>query len=304
MPEVQAGVTALITAYARAYHATRDDPKIFDDFLADALYTPAEREQFDRNLAGLVGLIDPQLAAQAPSQEQALAAVIQLHNGPVTLSRSRYAEDCLAAELERGAAQYLILGAGFDTYALRHPELAGRLEVFEVDHPVTQSMKRERLKIPGWEAPPHLHFVPVDFARESLAEALARTTYDPRRPTFISWLGVSFYLDREVAAATLRSLAGLAPRGSALVFDYIDADAFLPAKAGPRIRLMQSIAAQVGEPIKTGFDPAGLAGELRAAGFELLENLSPAQIEARYFQGRADRYHAFEHFHFARAAVV
>src|SRR5512146_1082743 len=95
MTERQAGITALITAYARVHHAEHDTPKIFDDFLAGQLYTPAERVQFDQSLAGLIALIDPALAAAKPTQQEALAGVVQLHNGPITLSRSRYCEDCL-----------------------------------------------------------------------------------------------------------------------------------------------------------------------------------------------------------------
>jgi O-methyltransferase involved in polyketide biosynthesis len=104
--------------------------------------------------------------------------------------------------------------------------------------------------------------------------------------------------------STLQTIAGLAARGSTLVFDYMDADAFLAEKTGKRIRLMQGIAAQVGEPMKTGLDPLALDGDLRAVGFCLEENLSPAEIDDLFFQGRQDRYRAFEHVHFARAVVA
>src|SRR5512133_3882807 len=130
MAENQAGVTALITAYARAYHATHDFPKIFDDPLANALFTQEEHTLFDQNLAGLLQLVDPDLAASKPDQATALAKVIQLHNGPITLSRSRYTEDSLEVAVQQGAQQYVILGAGFDTFACRRPELVGRLQVF------------------------------------------------------------------------------------------------------------------------------------------------------------------------------
>lgn len=309
MTERQAGVTALVTAYSRAYHATHDSPKIFDDFLADQFYTAEEHARFDQNLAGLLPLIDPELAATHPDPATALAWVIQLHNGPVTLSRSRYTEDCLELALAQGARQYLILGAGFDTFAFRRPELADRLAVFEVDHPVTQAMKRERIALAGWALPANLHFAPVDFSQESLADALRRSAYDSRELTFISWLGVTFYLTRDVVFDTLRAIAGLAPSGSQVVFDYMDADAFDPEKAGKRVRLMQDIARQVGEPMKAGFDPQTLAGDLQPLGLRLVEGLAPEEIEARFFRGpqgggRSDRYHAFEHVHFARAAVV
>jgi methyltransferase (TIGR00027 family) len=304
MTENQAGITALITAYARAYHATHDSPKIFDDFLADQFYTAQEHIDFDRYLAESIKLIDPELAANQPDQATALAHVMQLHNAPITLSRSRYAEDCLEEAVKNGVQQYVILGAGFDTFAFRRPDLLTRLQVFEVDHPITQDLKRQRIAMPGWEIPAQLHFVPIDFTKESLTAALQRSSYDPHQLSFFSWLGVSYYLTREVVFATLQDIAGIALTGSTIVFDYMDADAFIPEKAGKRIQLMQWIAGQVGEPMKSGFDPHTLAAELDRLGYLLQENLAPAEIDRRYFQGRTDLYRAFEHLHFARAVVA
>ena len=299
----QAGVTALITAYARAYHAAHDSPLIFNDTLAGALFTREERAALDRNLAGLLGMVDPELAASRPDQAAALARVVQIQNGPITLSRSRYCEDCLAEAVRDGAAQYVILGAGFDTFAFRRPELAGRLQIFEVDHPATQAQKRERIAAAGWAIPHHLHFVPVDFNREGFSGALRGSAYDPRKASFFSWLGVTYYLAHAVVLATLGAIAGLSAPGSQVVFDYMDADAFDLQKAGSRVRLMQGIAQTVGEPMQTGFDPRSLGGELEGCRLRLAENLGPAEIEARYFQGRTDAYHAFEHVHFARVIV-
>ncbi len=102
---------------------------------------------------------------------------------------------------------------------------------------------------------------------------------------------------------TLRAVAAVAPEGSVIVFDYMDADAFRPERAARRVQLLQAIARQVGEPMQAGFDPIELAADLDRAGFRLEENLDPVAIEARYFQQRADEYHAFEHVHFARAVV-
>ncbi len=304
MEERQAGITALITAYARAYHATHDAPKIFDDFVADQMYTPEEHVLFDQNLAANVKDIDPELALSHPDQATALASVMQLHYAPITLSRSRYTEDCLTLALEQGVEQYVILGAGFDTFAFRRPELAERLQIFEVDHPVTQAQKRQRITYAGWDLLGHLHFVPIDFTKESLPGALQRSPFRPELPGFFSWLGVTFYLTEEVVLDTLQSISGMTTKGSTLVFDYLDADAFILEKAGKRIHIMQRTAAMVGEPMKAGFEPQALAAKLAGVGFHLEENLGPAEIEGRYFQGRHDQYHAFEHVHFARATVA
>jgi methyltransferase (TIGR00027 family) len=299
----QAGITALVTAYARAYHATHDSPKIFDDFLADALYTKEEHIRFDQNLAQMLPGIAPELAASTPDQTTALAWVIQLMHGPVTLSRSRYAEDSLEEAIRQGVRQYVDLGAGFDTFAFRRPDLVARLRVFEVDHPTTQVMKRQRIATTGWELPSQLHFVPIDFTKDSLATTLQSASYDPQQLSFFSWQGVTYYLTQELVFATLKTIASIAPQGSTIVFDYMDTDAFIPERAAKRTQLMHGMARRVGEPMKAGLDPLTLAGDLDRLGLQLRENLSPADIEARYFQNRSDRYHAFEHVHFASAVV-
>lgn len=304
MTEKQAGLTAIVMAYARAYHATHDSPKILDDFLADALFTPEERTQTNQDWANLLQYIAPELAATNPDPATALAWVVQLTNGPITLSRSRYTEDSLEQAIQKGVRQYVILGAGLDTFAYRRPDLSDRLQVIELDHPATQAMKQDRVKTAGWAHPSNLHFVAVDFTQESLSDALKRSPYDPTQLSFFNWLGVSFYLTREVVFDTLRSVASGAASGSTIVFDYLDADAFIPEKVSKRVQQMQWMAAQLGEPLKAGFDPLALSADLNHLGLRLEENLAPAAIEARYFQGRSDRYHAVEHFHYARAVVA
>lgn len=304
MEENKTSLTALLTAYARAYHATHDNPKIFDDYLANELFTEAERAYFGKSLASSLAFFDPELAVACPDEAAALAAYMRLQGGPVTLSRSRYTEDCLAAAVSGGVEQYVILGAGFETFAFRQPEMMKPVHVFEVDHPATQAHKQQRLAQLGWNLPPNLHFAPIDFSTESLAAALQRSAYDSKKISFFSWLGVTYYLPREAVLDTLRALAQVAPAGSAIVFDYLDIDAFDPGKATQRMQRMQEIVRNVGEPMKSGFDPATLASELKQAGLQLQENLSPTEIEERFFRGRAEGYHAYEHFHFARVMLI
>ena len=301
MAERQAGVTALITAYARAYHATHDHPKIFNDFLADQLFTAEEHVLFDRHLAGLLSVIDPELVASNPSPAQALALVMQLHNAPITLCRSRFVEDQLDAAIAEGAPQYVILGAGFDTFAFRRTDLMGRLKVLEVDHPVTQALKKQRVAAAGWLLPDSLTFIPIDFARDNLMEVIKESSFSPHQKSFFSWLGVTFYLTQEVVMDTLKTVAELAVTGSTITFDYLDNAAFDPKTVDRRVKLMMSIAGQAGEPMKSGFDPSSLQAILKEAGFLLVEDLGPGEIQNRYFNGRHDLYRAFEQLHLARA---
>lgn len=305
----QPSTTALISAFGRAYHVTHDNhaapenPKIFDDYLAPKLFTAEQHALFSDNLSRAFAFFDPEGAARTTTQAEALAGFMHNQSLPVTLSRARYVEEILEAAIKGGVAQYVILGAGLDTFAFRRPDLLAHVELFEVDHPGTQNYKRERLSSLGWQIPTQLHWVPVDFTQSDLVPALKQHNYDPANLTLFSWLGVTYYLSREVIDTTLSAISHNAAPGSTLIFDYLDADAFIPGRTATRVARMQAATQMSGEPMQTGFDPAALGSELSALGFHLEENLSPADIQAKYFQGRTDGYYAFEHIHFARAIV-
>lgn len=296
-------VTALVTAFSRAYHSQHAAGKIFDDGLAAKMFSEEALAFFEKSVAESLKFFDPELAAACATPAEALETVMRIQNAPVTLSRSRYTEECLDKAAAEGVGQYVILGAGMDTFAFRRPELLESLEVFEVDHPSTQAAKLQRIAELGWKRPPRLHFVPQDFAAENLKTALGRSDYDPERRSFFSWLGVIMYLDRNVVFDMLRTFTDISAPGSIVVFDYFDLDAFNPEKAGQRVRKMQEIVGTAGEPMLTGFDPAALKEELASVGLKLLEDLGPEEIEERYFKGRSDDYHAYEHVHFVRAEV-
>ena len=321
---------AWIAAYCRAYHAVHDDPKIFDDFLAIKLLTEKERKTFEwqiyfgakvinylgsrKAVPSVINFLLPKrfqrtfkgIAPKDPtlmsSQRSALDWFMQANGGiALALSRARYTEDSLEEAVRKGVKQYVILGAGMDTFAFRRPELLEKFQVFEMDRPATQALKRHRLTELGWEIPKQLNFVPVDFTRQRLDEALQNSSYDPSALSFFNWLGVTYYLPRKAVFDTLRSVAGIAPKGSTIIFDYLDSDAFDPAKVAPRAQFFLSSA--VGEKMISGFDPSTLSKDLAALGLRLKENLSSSDIDKRYFQGRTDNYHALEQANFACAVV-
>jgi methyltransferase (TIGR00027 family) len=300
----RASVTALVTAYVRAYHATHDHPKIFDDFLAPRLYTEQEIAFFAKNMASTLAFLDPELAAKYPDEASALACVMRLQSAPITLTRSRYTEESLEQAIAAGVQQYVILGAGMDTFAFRHPELLAKIQVYAVDQPATQAEMRRRVAAAGWQEPKGLYWVPVDFAKQDLASALESSPYDPRRLTFFSWLGVTYYLTRDQVVDTLRSVAILAPVSSTIVFDYHDVAVFDPARADKILRRVQEIVKTAGEPMKMGFEPTALAGDLASLGWQLAEDLGPAEIQSRFFSGRTDGYHALDQTHIARAVIA
>lgn len=186
-------------------------------------------------------------------------------------ARSRYAEDQLALS---GMRQYVALGAGLDTYAYR---TTSGVRVFEVDHPATQAWKRSRLDEADIAIPDSLTFVSVDFERQKLTDELARAGFKMDEPAFFSWLGVIMYLTLEAATETLRFIASMPP-GSGVTFDYA---------TGAWEWLARRVA-RAGEPFTLFFDPAELARLLRGLGFNRIEDLSGSEINARYFQDRAD----------------
>jgi methyltransferase (TIGR00027 family) len=198
--------------------------------------------------------------------------------------RSRLAEDALAAAVEQGVHQLVVLGAGLDTYAYRGA-LVDRLRIFEVDHPATQEWKRERLAQAGIAVRASLSFAPVDFEHETLAEGLAAAGFDSTQRTFFSWLGVVPYLTEDTVFATL-SFVGSLPGGAEVVFDYSDP----PDSLSPELRsLHDQRAARVaaaGEEWLSYFQPDALHAKLASLGFSHIDDLGPTELVQRFFPGR------------------
>jgi methyltransferase (TIGR00027 family) len=202
------------------------------------------------------------------------------------VARSRYAEDMLAARVAAGVGQYVVLGAGFDTFAYRSPHPPGALRVFEVDHPATQAGKRRRLAAAGIAEPASLTFVPVDFETQALPERLAACGFDADAPACFSWLGVSMYLSREAVMSTLAYVAARPP-GSGITFDYMIPPSSLPLLRRIGFHLLAHRLKRAGEPWRTWFEPAAFAAELRGLGFTSLEDLDYEALRARYFAADA-----------------
>jgi methyltransferase (TIGR00027 family) len=200
-------------------------------------------------------------------------------------ARTRFAEDALAAAVERGAGQLVVLGAGLDTYAYRST-FGDRLRMFEVDHPATQAWKRERLAHAGIPIPASLTFAPVDFERETLADGLAAAGFDRTQQTFFTWLGVVPYLGAEAVWSTLAFIASL-PQGAHVVFDYGDPPESLSPEMRARHERGAARVAELGEAWVTFFEAEQLRARLMALGFREVEDLGPPQIVSRYFPGRA-----------------
>ena len=254
--------TAFRVAMRRAAHQILDRPPVLDDPIA----------------VPLLG------ADFAIDREREMHPVARAFRAFMAV-RSRYVEDQLAAAVAEGVAQYVVLGAGLDTFALRNPYSA--LRVFEVDFPATQEWKRALLANAAIAPPSNLTFVPLDFEHQTLAGGLADAELDASAPAFFGWLGVVPYLTLDAFRSTLAAIAGL-PKGTAVAFDYaVSPDTLSP----PRRKVFDALAARVaaaGEPFKLLFTPTELDAELRRAGFQRVEQVDSDELNGRYFRGRAD----------------
>jgi methyltransferase (TIGR00027 family) len=205
----------------------------------------------------------------------------------VVVIRARFTEDELEQAVARGTTQYVILGAGLDTFAYRRRDLAGRLTVYEVDQPATQRWKTQRLAEAGIPTPPNLRLVPVDFTGNALAERLAAAGFRRDAPAFFSWLGVIYYLPSESILATLAYIADQ-QAASQVVFDFAVAEAALPAAHRHLFREFSAYNRTAGERWQTWFTPEEITGRLRGLGFAEIECLDAPRVTALYLSGRAD----------------
>jgi methyltransferase (TIGR00027 family) len=265
MEEASPSKTAFRVALRRAAHQLYDaKPLVLDDPIAVAILGDTYAEELRRT-------------PTRPDRPFSVSLRAFL------VARSRYAEDTLARAVGHGVTQYVLLGAGLDTFAHRNPH--PHLRVFEVDHPSTQEWKRELLVAGALSAPSNLTYVPVDFERQSLHEQLHAAGFDPAVPTFFACLGVVPYLTLEAFRSTIAFIASQ-PAGSGVVLDYGQ-----PRSALPFLEKLahDSLAARVklaGEPFQLFFTPPDIAVELTA--FRNLEDIGSTEINARYFADRTD----------------
>jgi methyltransferase (TIGR00027 family) len=265
MQEGKFSKTAHRVAIRRAAHQLLDQPRVLDDPLAlriigaeaadDLRFNPKEHHAFSRAFRAFMA------------------------------ARSRYAEDELARAVSHGVAQYIVLGAGLDTFAYRNPHPG--LRVFEVDHPSTQAWKREQLQAAGILIPSSMNFVPIDFEKQTLEDGLEHSGFDANSPAFFSWLGVTPYLTREACMTTLSFIASMPP-GSGVVFDFAVDPALLNPGQKQALGALSKRVARYGEPFQLFFDPNKLQDELKRLGFRRTEFLQGKDLNARYFNDRTD----------------
>jgi methyltransferase (TIGR00027 family) len=271
MEEERPSATAEGAAVMRMVHQLQDDdPKILEDPVTPRLLDP--NSDFYRSRLELLERLP------IPTRQRLKATFVM---------RSRYSEDCLAEAASRGVRQYVILGAGLDTFAYRQPSWAHALSIFEIDHPATQQWKRRLLTQGGIAIPDNVRIVPVNFENASLKSALSEAGLDFGATIFFSMLGVSQYLTDTAFEQTLDTVLSAAP-GSEIVFSFVASDEVLPPDDAALVRAFIAQFAAMGEPWLLRIAPEQLAAKLRTMGFSKVFHLTPDLANARYFQNRRD----------------
>jgi len=267
MSHRKASRTALATAYLRAAYQLLDaPPRILEDPVAVRLL--------------------------GKDASQNIRAAVDRYRSPETSAlcshvvlRSRFAEDRLAAAVQRGVSQHVILGAGFDTFAFRQPDWAKSLKIFEIDHRDTQLVKRSFLKDAGLDLPANVRLAQIDFEHESLLEGLCRHHVSLEEPTFFSWLGVTMYLKEAAIDAALKSMAAY-PSGSEVVLTFKQPMVKTAGKAAAAAQKLAEKVASVGEPFVSFFEPKTMEAKLTNTGFGKVEFLDLETAYQRYFASR------------------
>ncbi len=290
-------MTAKLCSFARAYHSNNERYKIFDDYLAFDLMGIDEYEEIGQLIEHNYdrALFDPARSFSSLRIREKLDQYIS----PIPLSRAAFAERELArfAE-ERGECQYVICGAGMDTFAFRNEN--PHIRVFEVDHPDTQRYKLQKIETLEWSIPSNVTYVSVDFSKDDMAAKLKEAGFDIGLPAFFSILGVTYYLTLPVFEHTLKQIGALTTPGSKLVFDFPDDSAFRNS-AVERIHTLSGITAFLGEPMRHGYSLSEVGAALARQGFRIDAHESPERIQKCFFDGRADGISAFENIHFVLA---
>ncbi|MBM4341549.1 MAG: class I SAM-dependent methyltransferase [Deltaproteobacteria bacterium] len=264
--------TAQFGAAHRAYHLMSTDSVILEDTAADWLLGPP--------LSTVLHIAPLRWLFWRP-----LFKKVRLMSAFVVI-RSRYTEDVLGQSIQDGCRQYVVLGAGLDSWALRHRDSI--VTVFELDHPATQQWKKLRIESRMGSLPPQLTLIPIDFEHESITDLLPRHGFDSQSKAFVSWLGTVYYLTRGAIRDAFASLANSCAPGSRIVFDYFLPKSMMLPTDQQLFGVLDKGGTRRGEPIVTLLDANEIEEVLCSTGFRIVEDLSAADIRQRYLSQRSD----------------
>lgn len=297
--EKRASLTTLISALVRAYHYETAENPVFSDTAAKRLFGASEYERLKKYIIARSSFFMPNSDLSGIEPDKLLDYIVDTQLAPNPIARAKYCEERLKSAILSGTSQYVIIGAGYDTFAWREPEIMKRLSVFETDHPLTQTYKQDKIARADLITPPTLHFVPVDFSKGTLKEQLIAHGLDIKSKIFFSWLGASYYMSEKEIRDTFSEIAEFAAEGSTIVFDYADEN-FLKSDV-ERVKNMISTAEAEGESVKFCTTARNLAKMLEEYRFFVYEELSPEDIDYQILGNSGIK--AFEHINYVTATV-
>jgi methyltransferase (TIGR00027 family) len=275
MKHEQMSSTAEATAAMRAAHLLYHQPVVFNDPYALQLTSPALRQICQNRFFGW--LLNRKFISDGLR--------------PITaqiVSRAKYAEEKLEQAVSKGITQYVIISAGLDSFGLRRPDFSTGLQIFEIDHPATQRIKQKRLIEISGASPERVEFLAVDLEKRTIVEALSASSFLKDKRAFFSWLGTVPYLSVEAIFNVLRGLASYAAPGSEIVFDYsIPTDMWALEERKALVRILRIIERR-GEALQSFFEPDVFPDDVSHLGYIIFENISPAELNHKYFSDRSD----------------
>ena len=281
--EEKRSLTALMSAFSRAYVEQHSSTPVFRDEFAAKLFLPEELCQMEGYIA---------------SSGCDVKTYVYSALAPTPLARSRFCEEGLEAAVMTGTQQYVILGCGYDTFEFRNTHR--ELRIFELDRQPVISDRLKRIKRAGLELPANVRYIPAELPRDDLRGVLEANGFDRRKKTFFSCLGLMYYLTAEEISALFKDIAGFAAAGSTVAFDFADSHLF--SSEVPRVKNMLAMAEQSGEPMKSCFGYGELEKMLETCGFLIYEFLNRDEIQDRFFS-RSGEMTAFENVNFAQAVL-
>lgn len=291
----QKSMTALVSAFSRAYHALNNNTKVFNDSVASIILSQEEYSEISKNMSKGIGFFNPEFIG---SEREALRWIVDNQLSPSPIGRTAYAEKSLERAVRIGAKQYLIFGAGYDTFAYRQPDFGKKIEIFEIDLLEMSMDKKERLNKANIFIPKNVHYIEADFTKETWELSLINNDiYDRDKISFCSLLGLSYYLTEDSLKKMISVIQKIVPKGSTLVFDYPD-QSFYTNEAGERAKKQSILAAGANENMLASYSYSHMEKLLEECGFLIYEHLTPKEMTEQYFEeyNKANKKHKITAF--------
>lgn len=268
-------MTALVSAFARAYHSKNEQVKIYDDTLAEKILTKQEYESIKKNMTDGINFFYPSFRG---SKNEAIEKIVCGSLAPSPLGRAAFANSSLRNAVDIGTEQYIICGAGYDTFAYRRPEWAQNLKIFETDREEMINDKLQRLKAACIDIPKSTEYISLDFSKESVGTALlSQKDFCIEKKSFFSLLGLTYYLSQNDFKELLHELSYISPVGSSVIFDYPE------RQSGEELGKHFALAAAANEKMLSAYSYSEIEKILSENGFLIYEHLNPAEITERFF---------------------